>query len=117
MRKSVSRLLAAVPVAALLVAAAAMPAFADPRDFTLVNNSSEVLTHLFVSPSETDAWGGDVLGRDILSPSETASVSFATFDGSSCFYDVKVLSQTGNQGVLLKVDLCSTDTVTFSDQA
>jgi hypothetical protein len=115
MRTPLSRLLAAAPVLGLLVAAWAAPAFADPRDFDVYNNSSVVLTHLYVSPADVQQWGDDVLGRDVLNPSETVSVSFGSFDGSTCLYDVKVVGQQGQEGVLYKVDLCSTTTVTFSD--
>ena len=110
-----SRLLAVAPIAALAIAAFAAPAFADPRDFNVANNSSITLTHVFVSPSDEQSWGDDILGRDVLNPAETVDVSFAKFDGNSCMYDVKVLGQQGQQGVLYKVDLCSTTTVTFSD--
>jgi hypothetical protein len=100
---------------ALLAALWAIPALADPRDFTVVNSTSLVLTHVFVSPSDTTDWGDDIMGRDVLNPSETVNVTFAKFDGNSCLYDVKVFGQSGETGVLYKVDLCSTTTVTFSD--
>ena len=70
-----------------------MPAFADPRDFNVVNGSSIVLTHVFVSPSDTQEWGEDIMGRDVLSPAETVNVTFGKFDGNSCLYDVKVVGQ------------------------
>ena len=90
---------AAVPAAlALLAALWAMPAFADPRDFNVVNGSSIVLTHVFVSPSDTQEWGEDIMGRDVLSPAETVNVTFGKFDGNSCLYDVKVIGQGGQIG-------------------
>src|SRR5436190_18963382 len=110
------RRFAALPAAiALLAALWAMPAFADPRDFNVVNGTSVVLTHVFVSPSDTQDWGDDIMGRDVLNPAETVNVTFAKFDGSTCLYDVKVVGQAGESGVLYKVDLCSVTTVTFSD--
>ena len=107
---------AALPAAlALLAALWAMPAFADQRDFNVVNGSSIVLTHVFVSPSDTADWGDDIMGRDVLAPDETVSVTFGKFDANTCLYDVKVLAQSGQTGVLYKVDLCTVTTVTFSD--
>jgi hypothetical protein len=115
MRRTLARFVA-IPAAAVLLAALwVVPAFADPRDFTVINDTSVVLTHVYVSPSDTDAWGDDILGRDILNPSESVDVTFSLFDGTSCLYDVKVVGQQGQQGVLYKVDLCNTTTVTFSD--
>jgi hypothetical protein len=108
-------LFAAIPMAALLVAMFVLPALADQRDFTVVNNSSLVLTQVYVTASDTTAWGDDIMGRDVLNPSETVDVSFKGFDGSSCLYDVKVMGQGGQEGYLYKVDLCTVSTVTFSD--
>jgi hypothetical protein len=116
MRRFAARRLApALAAASLLAAALAVPALADPRDFSVVNGSSVTLTHLFVSPSDEQQWGDDILGRDVLNPSESVDVTFRGFDGSTCLYDIKVLGQQGQQGVLYKVDLCSSSTVTFSD--
>ena len=64
-------------MAALLVALFALPALADQRDFTVVNNSSLVLTHVYVTSSDTTAWGDDIMGRDVLNPSETVDVPSA----------------------------------------
>jgi hypothetical protein len=30
--------------------------FADPRDFTLENDSSSYIMHLYVSPTSSDSW-------------------------------------------------------------
>jgi len=84
----------------------ALPAFADPRDFNVVNDTSIVLTAVYVSPSDAS---------DVLSAGDNVDVTFRKFDGISCLYDVKVIGQQGQSGVLYKVDLCSLSTVTFSD--
>ena len=115
MRRSILRFFAAPMAAVVLVAMLAIPAFADPRDFDVVNNTSIVLSHVYVSPSDTLAWGDDILGRDVLYSGETVSVSFQQFDGNTCLYDVKVLGQAGQEGNLFKVDLCTVYTVTFND--
>src|SRR5919204_3421970 len=111
MRRPLARLLAAAPVVALALAASTLPAAADPRDFELANNSSVVLTHVFVSPSDQQQWGEDILGRDVLNPAETVSISFTGFDGSACQYDIQVIGQQGEQGLLYKVDLCTSTSV------
>ena len=106
-------------LAAPLAAAVALPlagvAHADQRDFTLVNSTSQVLTHVFVSPSTVEDWGDDILGQAVLSSGESVFIYFTKFNGSACAYDVKVLTESGGEGSLLGVDLCATDTVTFSD--
>jgi hypothetical protein len=108
---------AALPAAIVLLAAVwALPVLAASQgDFTVVNNTSIVLTHLFVGPSDSADWGDDILGQDVLNPSESANVTFSKFDSSYCLYDVKVLGSQGQTGQLLKVDLCTVTSVTFSD--
>src|SRR5207245_11772477 len=72
---------AALPAAiALLAALWAMPAFADPRDFNVVNGTSVVLTHVFVSPSDTQDWGGEIVGREALNRAETVNRTLGMFD-------------------------------------
>ena len=110
-----NRLFAAIPVAALLVAMFAVPAFADPRDFTVTNNTSFIITHVFTGSSDSDSWGDDILGADVLAPSEYVNVTFPDFDGTQCLYDVKVLGQSGQVGVMYKVNLCYYSDVSFSD--
>jgi hypothetical protein len=114
-RRSFARLAALPAAIALLAALWAIPAFADPRDFSVVNNSSIVLANVYVGPSDSLDWGDDIMGRDVLNPSETVNVTFSRFDGENCLYDVKVVGQQGQTGVLYKIDLCTVTTVTFSD--
>ena len=105
----------AVPLAAAIALPLAGVAHADERDFTLVNSTSQVLTHVFVSPTAVDDWGDDILGRDVLGSGESVFIYFTKFTEGACAYDVKVLADSGAEGKLFGVDLCATDTVTFSD--
>ncbi len=41
-------------------------AFADQRDFTLVNATGFTITHVYVSASDRSTWQEDLLGRDVL---------------------------------------------------
>jgi hypothetical protein len=105
----------AAPLAATLALPIAGIAHADERDFTLVNNSSASLTRLYVSPSAADTWGDDILGRGVMGPGESVLVYFTNFSDGSCGYDIQASFQDGGEGKLIGVDLCATDTVTFSD--
>jgi len=97
---------------ASLAVATTTSALADPRDFTLVNQTDGIITHLYVSAVNTSSWEEDVLGRDILSPGESVDIYFT--GGSDCVYDIKVLVLDGREGYLYGVNLCTTSTVTFS---
>lgn len=115
MPRTFARLGALPKAVVLLFSLWAIPAFADPRDFNVANNSSIVLTHVYVSPWDAADRGDDIMGRDVLNVGENVDVTFAKFDGTSCLYDLKVLGQQGETGFLYKVDLCSISNVSFSN--
>lgn len=101
--------------AVMVVMASSRTAHADPRDFTLINGHPTVtLTQVYVSPSSQQDWGDDVLGQAVLAPGESVFIYFTRFTPDSCAYDIRVTYQDGEEGYLYNVDLCSTDTVTFS---
>lgn len=96
-----------------LAAAGSGTAHADVRDFTLYNDSAVTIYYVYVSPSDTSDWGDDVLGTDVLLPGDSVDIVFRRFDGT-CYYDIKVVGENGEEGFLWAVDLCSTTYVTFS---
>ena len=108
------RLLLTLGSAFALVLVFAQSAFADPRDFALLNNSAIDLAYVYVSPSDMSSWGDDIMGTGLLPAGQGVNVTFQYFDGSTCNYDIKVLGVGGQEGYLYKVDLCNVTTVTFS---
>lgn len=114
MRRWLSAQVLGAMLALLVIAVSAAPAFADPRDFTLINNTGQVITEVYVSPSNQTDWGEDVLGRDVLMPTETVDITFQRFTPGDCLYDIKVITETGAEGELSQVNLCETTTVTFN---
>ena len=112
----------ASPVLGVLVAAAMLSlgtqtARADPRDFTFINGSGVVITHVYVTHQSYTDWDADddILGRDVLDPGESTFVTFSRYDGEAglCMYDFMVLGKADYEGYLLGVNLCETVTVTF----
>jgi hypothetical protein len=98
----------ALAVVAFMSVVAVRPhhTFADERDFT----------HVYVSAADVDDWQEDILGRGVLVPGDTVNIHFSKFDSDSgkCCYDICGDGDSGERGLLTKVNLCSTDTVTFS---
>lgn len=108
-------LLALALVPALAIAfASPRHANADPRDFTFYNSSGLTITQLFVAPSSSNDWGTDILGAGVLPPGQSINVVFQRFDGTTCFYDVRVVDETGATHEEYQFDLCSTTDITFS---
>jgi hypothetical protein len=105
----------AVLVALTAVALSPRAARADPRDFTLINGTDAVITHVYVQPAgPDDDWGDDILGVSVLGPGEEVFIYFQRFTEGNCLYDVKVVLEDGREGEMLEVDLCSTLTITFT---
>jgi hypothetical protein len=104
----------AIVAALAMVALSNSVASADRRDFVLVNNSSVTFIEAYVSPSESDDWGEDVMPYDVLYPGESIDIVFDRFVAGTCLYDIKVIGADGSEGVLWKVNLCTITTVTFS---
>jgi hypothetical protein len=80
------RAIAAGALAACL--ASVVSAQAEDLVFTLTNGTNSVLNEFYTSPTGVDNWEADVLGRDVLNPGESATVTIA--DGRSvCNYDMR----------------------------
>ncbi|MEE3719976.1 hypothetical protein V2H45_24880 [Tumidithrix elongata RA019] len=108
--------------AAVLATAFALPvsflsassAFADRRDFTFVNKTSQIIVNLYVSDSGSNDWEEDVLGRDTLSNGDYTNINFND-KTHKCSYDVKVVFSSGQNFERYGLDLCSTTTYTLYD--
>ena len=103
-----------VPATAIaLCAVFSAPAHADDLLFDLTNSSTADLHELYVSASDTDAWGEDILGQDVLAVDEAANVTIP--DGTdTCAFDLRFVMDNGNiiEG---SADLCTTNSFTITD--
>ena len=98
---------------ALLASAVATAAYAAQQDFTIVNDTGQVIMTLNVSPSDENQWGPDILGADVLATGERAEVSFDRAE-ERCEWDIRVTYQDGDTGAWAGINLCETSTVTLS---
>ena len=81
--------------------------------FSLTNDSSFNLQEFYVSASEAEAWGEDILGRDVLASGEEGDVTIA--DGRDvCSYDMRFVMDNGNT-IEGSADLCETNAFTIND--
>ncbi|MDB5372728.1 MAG: hypothetical protein JWP04_1370 [Belnapia sp.] len=85
-----------------LVAPAA-PAQAQNR-FSLVNSTSQTIERVFVSPSRSNNWGGDVLGNAVLPPGQSVWIVPQLSD---CVLDIKVVYQGGREEERRQVNACN----------
>ena len=114
MRRQFFSRIAGAMLALALVVSSVSTAFADPRDFVLINGTGKIIGEVYVTPSNLDDWGEDILGMDVLGVGETVTIRFARFTEGDCYYDIKVTLLEGGEGELNQVNLCETQTVTFN---
>jgi len=97
---NIARITASVVVAAALAA----PAMAEDVVYQLNNTSALTLMEFYTSPANTDDWGPDILGADVISPGGSGTVTIT--DGSSeCTYDILFVMEDG-QELVDTVDIC-----------
>jgi len=88
-------------------------AAAQEQNFTVVNNTGQVVVSLSVSPSSQDNWGPDVLGSEFLANGEHAQVAFEPQE-DTCVWDLRVTYDDGEAAEWRGVNLCEISTVTLS---
>lgn len=87
---------------AALLCAFALPSFAAPSKVKVINHSKWEIHHLFLSPTEDEAWGPDQLRDEII----VKGAAF-TITGVPCdTYDIKVVDEDGDECIIEAVELC-----------
>jgi hypothetical protein len=114
MRRQFFGRFAGAMLAFALVLSSFSTAFADPRDFVLINSTGKAIMNVYVAQSNIDDWGDDILGQGILGVGENVTIKFGRFTEGNCYYDIKVIVDGGGEGELNQVNLCETQTVTFN---
>jgi hypothetical protein len=90
------------------------PASSEARqDFELVNKTGYDISHVFVSPSKSDDWEEDVLGKDVLNDGDAWEIKFSRAD-KTCKWDLKVVYADDDSAAYWKgIDLCSVSKITI----
>jgi hypothetical protein len=82
------------------------PALAQRRAVVKITNKSDwEIHHFFLSPSETDAWGPDQLGEEVIGTGESFMLKTIPCD----IYDVRLVDEDGDECVVEAVDICGSD--------
>ncbi len=83
------------------------------QDFELVNKTGYEIKHVYVSPSKSDEWEEDVLGKDTLDDGEAWEIKFQRAN-KTCSWDLKVVYEVdSSSAVWTDIDLCKVEKVTI----
>lgn len=83
------------------------------QSFTVVNQTGHVIVTLNVSPQDSNRWGPDLLGSEVLANGESASVTLDNTE-AECVWDIRIGYDDQTQNDERGVNLCEIDTVTFA---
>ena len=91
-------------LALLVLFAVALPSLAAPKKakVKIINQSKWEIHHVYLSSSEDESWGEDLLEDDILTKGDTLTITNISCD----LYDVKVVDEDGDECIIEEVDLC-----------
>jgi hypothetical protein len=94
--------------AALLFAA---PAFAEDRDFDLVNATGYPIKTVLIDEAASDSWTDNMLG-DVMNEGDTVRMHFGKGD-KGCKWDMKVTFTDASTAEWHGFDLCSIEKITL----
>lgn len=99
--------------ALLSVSLYATAAWAAAQDFTIHNRTGHVIVTLNVSPSNSNRWGPDILGREVLADGESAEVTFDRNE-DQCMWDIRVTYDDNTANDERGINLCEVSEFTFT---
>ncbi|BDG74711.1 hypothetical protein [Roseomonas fluvialis] len=106
------------PVLALALVPMLMPyapLLAQTQPIRVVNAAPVSATGLYLAPTGTSSWGGNLLGVLTLRPG--AFMSVQPGDGGGCRFDVRLVLRDGREALRNDVDVCAERVITMAPDA
>lgn len=98
----------------VLATLAAAPALAEGRqNFTLINKTGYTIAEVYVSPTKSDSWEEDVMGRDVLGHGERVDIVFSRKE-KACKWDLMVVYDDEETAEWHGFDLCAVSVIAIS---
>jgi hypothetical protein len=81
-------------------------------DFTLVNKTGLTIMEVYLSPTNDDEWGEDVMGKDVLANGEKVDITFSSGE-TECNWDLKIVDEDKDDVEWTKLNLCTASEITL----
>jgi hypothetical protein len=81
-------------------------------DFTLVNKTGLTINEVYLSPTNDDEWGEDVMGKDVLKNGEKVDITFSSSE-TECNWDLKIVDEDDDDVEWTKLNLCTANEITL----
>jgi hypothetical protein len=98
-----------VLIAALMFAATTWTQAQTILDFKLVNNTGEDFYAVYLTDTDTQDWGEDILPQNILKDGDTIDITFEDVDGNTlCVWDLRLTHDASEEDYIYitEIDLC-----------
>ena len=82
------------------------------QDFKLVNKTGVVISSLYVSPSDKEEWGDDILGKDVLGDGDNADSKFKRSE-KAAKWDLKIEDSQGHSIEWTDLNLLEIEKITL----
>jgi hypothetical protein len=79
---------------------------AQALTYQVVNNTGVTLVDVYVTPSETNNWGNDILPNDLFENGSTITVTIPADYGTTCMFDMKITDAAGGHVTFTGIDAC-----------
>ncbi|MBE2255168.1 MAG: hypothetical protein IAE65_03135 [Ignavibacteria bacterium] len=86
------------------------------QNFSMTNNTGMTLIDVYISPSESNDWGEDVIPKDMIADGETFNFTFTDVSPDKCVWDIKFNAEDGVEYFMKGVNLCEISTITLNKQ-
>lgn len=83
------------------------------QDFTVENQTGYDISHVYVSPTNSENWGEDILGQDVLEDKAAVDIEFDRAD-TACKWDLMVTyADDDSKAFWRDIDLCTVSVITI----
>ena len=100
------KLLVLIAVIVVLSFSSVKNSSAQALTYDVVNNTGVTLVDVYVTPSETNHWGNDILPNHLFENGMTISVTIPADYGTTCMFDMKITDAAGGSVIFSGIDAC-----------
>ena len=90
-------------LALVFIAVMSGSVFAGAQDFVLVNRTGRDIYRVYVSPTRSNSWEEDILGRDVMKNGSKITIRINA--GRARYWDIKVVYDNGRFSSWHHIDL------------
>ena len=88
---------------------------AQALTFSVINNTGVTLSDVYVSPTESNNWGNDILPQSLFENGSSIEVTIPAEFGETCMFDMKITDGEGGHITFTGIDACKLITLQINE--